>query len=71
MKLEEEIIKHAKYWDCFNDSPLKYNHTKKLIRITEKFALEFAEWRLTTPIKKVDEYTMKELLKIFKLERGY
>ena len=38
--------------------------------IADEFAIEFAEWRLTTFIKNVDEYTMKELLEIYKKEKG-
>ena len=25
--------KHAKYWDCYNDSPLEINHTKQCVLI--------------------------------------
>lgn len=32
----------------------------------DDFAIEFAEWRLTTFLKNADQYTMKELLEIFK-----
>ena len=32
----------------------------------DEFAMAFAEWRLTTLIKKADEYAMRELLEIFK-----
>lgn len=32
----------------------------------DEFAIAFAEWRLTTLIKNADEYTMRELLEIFK-----
>ena len=38
--------------------------------IADDFAIEFAEWRLTTFIKNVDEYTTKELLEIYKKEKG-
>ena len=25
--------KHAKYWDCYNDSPLEIDHTKQCVLI--------------------------------------
>ena len=28
-KLYELFSKHAKYWDCYNDSPLEIDHTKQ------------------------------------------
>ena len=28
--------KHAKYWDCYNDSPLEINHTKQCALIAQK-----------------------------------
>ena len=37
--------------------------------IADDFAIEFAEWRLTTFIKNVDEYTTKSLLEIYKKEK--
>jgi hypothetical protein len=47
-----------------------FYQAKKCEKIADKFAIEFAEWRLTTLIKNADEYTMKELLEIFKKEKG-
>ena len=28
--------KHAKYWDCYNDSPLEIDHTKQCVLIVQK-----------------------------------
>ena len=28
--------KHAKYWDCYNDSPLEIDHTKQCVLIAQK-----------------------------------
>jgi hypothetical protein len=36
----------------------------------DDFASGFAEWRLTTHIKYIDQYTMKEVLEIYKKEKG-
>jgi hypothetical protein len=30
-QLFEKVDKHTKYWDCYNDEPLTYNHTKKVV----------------------------------------
>jgi len=38
-------------------------------KIADDYAIDFAEWRLTTFLKNADQYTMKELLEIFKKER--
>ena len=42
--LEEKIRPHTQYWDSYNDCPLEYNHTGKVVKITENFAIEFLEW---------------------------
>lgn len=44
MTLEEKIRPHAQYWDCYNDCGLDYDHTGKLIKITEEFAIRFYNW---------------------------
>ena len=66
MTLEEQVRPHALLWDCYNDEPEKYNHTNKLIKIAEDFAIGFAEWiekyQGGTPNLKV----LKELLEIYK-----
>jgi len=30
--------KHASYWDCYNDEPLKHDHAKDLAMFTAKTA---------------------------------
>jgi hypothetical protein len=84
MKLEDKIRPHALLWDCYNDEPEKYNHTNKLIKIAEDFAIDFAEW-LSYRYKYLDNKgwfattyhlemgifkTSKELLEIYKKEKG-
>lgn len=77
MKLEKEIRKHAQYWDCYNDCPLKYNHTGKLLKIIDNFSIEFADWCLSLPDNPVlykmngDYMPTKFLLEQFKKEKGY
>ena len=35
-ELYELFSKHAKYWDCYNDSPLEIDHTKQCVLIVQK-----------------------------------
>jgi hypothetical protein len=84
MKLEDKIRPHALLWDCYNDEPEKYNHTNKLIKIAEDFAIGFAEWcdnnyfrmgYTSFWAKSMDwdndnKFTTKELLEIYKKEKG-
>jgi len=67
MKLEDKIRPHALLWDCYNDEPEKYNHTNKLIKIADDFAIGFAEWLLRY---NKEWPTIKELLEIYKKEKG-
>lgn len=63
MTLKEKI--------CEPFGGLKKETAKQLEQIADDYAIEFAEWRLTTFIKNADQYTTKELLEIFKKEKGY
>jgi hypothetical protein len=40
-KIKEEINKHARHWDCYNDCPLEYNHSNKLFKELKKFTVSF------------------------------
>ncbi len=66
MTLEEQVRPHAQYWNCYHDEPLEYNHTGKLLKIVNNFAIGFGEWlekyQGGTPNLKV----LKELLEIYK-----
>jgi len=42
--LEEQIRQHTQYWDCYNDCPLEYNHTGKVVKIAKTFAVDFLIW---------------------------
>ena len=83
--LEQQIRPHARYWDCYNDEAELYNHTGKLIKIIDSFSIEFAEWFVNNGVEFYDNtskgnvykyisdlkvYTIKELLEIFKKEKG-
>ena len=80
MTLEEQVRPHAQYWDCYNDEPLEYNHTGKLLKIIHSFTIGFGEW-MTSGVEFIDDteigriyeykhkkYTTKELLEIYKKE---
>ena len=84
MRLEDKIRPHALLWDCYNDEPEKYNHINKLIKIAEEFAIGFAEWcddnyfrmgNTSFWAESMDwdndnKFTTKELLEIYKKEKG-
>lgn len=68
MTPKQKIIE--KYIDLLPLSNNVYQICEKAVEISDEFAIGFAEWRLTTFIKNADEYTMKELLKIYKKENN-
>ena len=67
MKLKDIISQHTKYWDCYNDAPLKYNHTDKVLKIIDHFSLNFYTWALIHK-EKNPGMCATELLKIYKKE---
>jgi hypothetical protein len=70
MTLKEKFRPHAKYWDCYNDEPLKYDHENKCEKIADDFAIDFAEWLIIIYNEDIiyDAYSKKELLEIYKRE---
>ena len=64
MTLKEQIRPHAQYWDCYNDEQLEYDHTNKLVKIADEFAIGFLSW--TNTYKEFSTKTNKQLLKIYK-----
>ena len=46
--------------------PYHVNYLKGLVEVADEFAMAFAEWRLSTHLRNADQYTMEELLKIYK-----
>jgi hypothetical protein len=72
MTLKEKFRPHAKYWDCYNDEPLKYDHENKCVKVADEFAIGFAEWFLnlskSDDWEKFDYNTNEQLLKIYKKE---
>ena len=70
MTLKEQIRPHAELWDCYNDEPVKYDHTNKLVKIAEEFAIGFNDWVNVNAYKYPTKITTKELLEIYKKEKG-
>jgi len=68
MTLKEKFRSHAKYWDCYNDEPLKYDHENKCVKIADEFAIGFADWLIKRETKYFE--SLKELLEIYKKEQG-
>ena len=84
MTLEEQIRPHTQYWDCYNDEPLEYNHTGKVLKIIDLFTIDFLDWLTNEKSKYAimygdqdkrfstfeNDYTPKELLQLYKKEKG-
>ena len=73
MTLKENLQQYAYFTYGNNSMNRQYereDNAKELEKIADDYAIEFAEWRLTTFLKNADQYTMKELLEIFKKEKG-
>ena len=68
--LEQQIRPHARYWDCYNDEAELYNHTGKLLKIIDSFAIDFLHWYLNNDDVKKFSYSYEDLLKDFKKEKG-
>ncbi len=68
MTLKEKFRSHAKYWDCYNDEPLKYDHENKCVKIADEFAIGFAEWFNNLKYDVMRYKTMEEHLEIYKKE---
>jgi hypothetical protein len=84
MTLEEQIRPHTQYWDCYNDEPELYNHTGKVLKIIDLFTIDFLDWLTNEKSKYAimygdqdkrfstfeNDYTPKELLQLYKKEKG-
>ena len=42
--LKEQIYPHTRHWDCYNDAPLEYDHTGKVLKIIDNLVVNFADW---------------------------
>lgn len=61
---------HTRYWDCYNDEPELYNHTGKVLKIIDKFTIGFGEYLKTLTYDNMRMLSIKELLEIYKKEKG-
>jgi len=70
MTLEEQISPHTQYWDCYNDCPLEYNHTGKVLKIINKFVIGFGEYLDSLTTEDMGKLSIEKLLLIYKKEKG-
>ena len=58
--------KHAKYWDCYNDSPLEIDHTKQcvLIAVNEIISIKILWFQKDTEHLDFWREVKQELLKL-------
>ena len=65
-KLYELFSKHAKYWDCYNDSPLEIDHTKQcvLIAVNEIISIKILWFQKDTEHLDFWKEVKQELLKL-------
>ena len=65
-KLYELFSKHAKYWDCYNDSPLEIDHTKQcvLIAVNEIISIKLLWFQKDTEHLDFWQEVKEELLKM-------
>ena len=58
--------KHAKYWDCYNDSPLEIDHTKQcvLIAVNEIISIKLLWFQKDTEYLDFWQEVKEELLKM-------
>ncbi len=58
--------KHAKYWDCYNDSPLEIDHTKQcvLIAVNEIISIKLLWFQKDTEHLDFWKEVKEELLKL-------
>jgi hypothetical protein len=66
MTLQEKFKELGSEW-CYEISHLQSKEAEKL---AENFAIGFYEWRSTTPIRNIDQYTNKECIEKYKKEKG-
>ena len=58
--------KHAKYWDCYNDSPLEIDHTKQcvLVAVNEIISIKLLWFQKDTEHLDFWKEVKEELLKM-------
>jgi hypothetical protein len=59
----KEVIENNDYEYC------NRSKAEAAANLADNYAMAFAEWRLTCLIKNADQYTMRELLDIFKSQK--
>jgi len=62
---EEPVVVYQESFILTNQS------AERLVELADDYAIEFAEWVIDTDDKPVGQFTITELLEIFKKEKGY
>lgn len=70
MTLEEQVRPHTQYWDCYNDCPLEYNHTGKLLKIINEYVIGFGKYLDSLTTEDMGKLSIEKLLLIYKKEKG-
>lgn len=65
MKLFEKFLPY-----CDHEYANREDNAWNCEEVADEFAIDFYEWRSTSPIKNIDQYTNKEILEIYKKEKG-
>jgi hypothetical protein len=68
MTLKEMFEEYT--WQICEDYENDYKQAKECEKIADDYAIEFANWVIDTDDKPVGQFTIKELLEIFKKEKG-
>ena len=65
-ELYDSFSKHAKYWDCYNDTPLEINHVKQCALITVNEIISIKTLWFQKDTKELDYWqeVKEELLKM-------
>ena len=58
------------FYKAINYFYINSNRPEMCEKIAEDFAIGFYEWRSTTPIRNIDQYTNKECVEKYKNEKG-
>ena len=59
-----------KFFEVYNRYYKKSDKLDKMVELADNYAIEFAEWLMKIRFKSIEKLTAKELLEIFKKEKG-
>ena len=56
---------------CDHEYANREDNAENCVEVAEAFAIAFWEWRRSSPLKNINQYTNAETLKMFKQEKGH